>query len=103
MVKPFGAMLSHLTGLIPAVELGTEKVLCNFADCWSISNCTEAEQAAARELLAYFFTNNAQEYLYLQISQVNALPLNKSIIEQYPSVQWRLKDVIADCDRYYFD
>lgn len=88
---------------VAAVELGTEKVLCNFADCWSISNCTEAEQAAARELLAYFFTNNAQEYLYLQISQVNALPLNKSIIEQYPSVQWRLKDVIADCDRYYFD
>ena len=26
MVKPFGAMLSHLTGLIPAVELGTVTV-----------------------------------------------------------------------------
>lgn len=88
---------------VAAVELGTERILCNFADCWSISNCAEAEQAAARELLAYFFTNNAQEYLYLQISQVDALPLNKSIIEQYSSVQWRLKDVIAGCDQYYFN
>ena len=26
MAKPFGAMLSHLTGLIPAVELGTVTV-----------------------------------------------------------------------------
>jgi hypothetical protein len=87
---------------VAVVPVDADRILCRFDDFWSISNCGEDEQAAAEVLLAYFYTNYAQEYYYLEISDVCALPLNKSIVEEYDSVQWRFSEIMADYDKYYF-
>lgn len=84
------------------IPITTEKVICRFCDYWSISSCEGDEEIAAKEILAYFFTNNIQDQYYVQ-TNLPGLPLEKSAVEEYAWVTRSLESFLADLSGYTFD
>lgn len=104
--------LSTTSKLTEAQQLGSsckiakvdaKNTECLFRNYWSISECSEEKQAAAQVLLAYFYTDNAQDIFYLQAETKTSLPLNKTILSQYKDVYWQLNDIVDDCERFTFE
>ena len=84
------------------IPVTTETVVCQFCDYWSISSCQGDEEVAAKEILAYFFTNNIQDQYYVQ-TNLPGLPLEKSAVEEYAWVTRSLESFLADLSGYTFD
>lgn len=98
----FTDVRNHLSGSYAIAPAGVRQVSCIFSDFWSISACSPAEQAAAEVLLAFFYTDNAQDYYYLRTESNMSLPLNQTILAQYDDVHWQLASVTEDCGGYVF-
>ncbi len=86
-------MLSDQTAGIP----------CTFEYCWSMTEKTKSEEKAARWLLEYMLSNEAQDQLYIQ-NRNTALPLNRDTLnETYLKVYSEFESVIAGADSYTFN
>jgi serine/threonine protein kinase len=84
------------------IPVGTETAICRFCDYWSISSCEGDEETAAKEVLAYFFTNFVQDRYYIQ-TNLPGLPLEKASVQEYAWVTRSLERWLADLSIYVFE
>ena len=84
--------------MIPIVS---KQVVCRFSECWSIKDCDGAEQIAAHDIVRYFLENYSQDIYFLQ-SSIPGLPVEKTALQNYPSVRRVFQKFIDDSDDYSF-
>lgn len=74
-----------MAGIYEMEFLSGKGVVGSFQDCYSINKeASEAEKAAAVQVLVYLLTDTAQDIRYVQNG--DALPLNKSVYKAYVEV-----------------
>lgn len=84
------------------MELLTEKnTVASFKDCYSIAeSATEAEKAAAVQVLVYMLTDTAQDICYVQNGEY--LPVNKSVYSAYVGVNTEFEGLSQGFDNLIF-
>ena len=95
---------SAVNSRLPKAKLASapsDQIVCGYTDYWSISggNSTE-EQEAAEVFVSKLFSDNAQEYYFVEGRAGESLPLNKLALEQYADAQPVLRDLIENCGSY---
>ena len=93
---------SRLQSNFRMIPVGSEPVMCRFCDYWSISSCEGDEEIAAKEILAYFFTNFVQDRYYIQ-TNLPGLPLEKVAVTEYAWVTRSLEQWLSDMGIYEFE
>lgn len=100
-------VISSLPGQVTAFsvpsELSPEGVQCMFDYEWSIYHNGDSKEKAARKLIAYMLTENAQEVLMVR-NQCNAIPLQQSVMESYSDVyEGVFSSVTEEIENYVFE
>ena len=83
------------------IRVETEEVVCRFCDYWSISSCEGDTEIAAKEILAYFLTNNFQDQYYVQ-TNLPGLPIEKQAVQDYAWVTKSMEKFLTDLNNYSF-
>lgn len=83
------------------IPIASKQVVCRFSECWSIKDCDGAEQIAAHDIVRYFLENYSQDIYFLQ-SSIPGLPVEKTALQNYPSVRRVFQKFIDDSDEYSF-
>lgn len=79
-----------LPGLYAVLPFEDAELAGTFTDCWSVSAAAgQEEAAAAKRLLYYWLGETAQDIFHVQ--HVNALPINKSVLQEYVEVNQELE------------
>ena len=84
------------------ISIDTEHVICEFCDYWSIGACDGNTEIAAKEILAYFFTNNIQDQYYVQ-TNLPGLPVEKVAVKDFAWVTRSIAGLLEDCSGYTFE
>lgn len=80
--EDYGTVQDALPGIYSMYELPEETMVLKYDHVWSVdSEASKLDQTAARRILSYFLSENAQDVLYLQ--NQGAFPLNKSEMAAY--------------------
>ena len=83
------------------IRIETEEIVCRFCDYWSISECDGDTETAAKEILAYFLTNNFQDQYYVQ-TNLSGLPIEKQAVQDYAWVTKSMEKFLTDINNYSF-
>ncbi|HIW73533.1 MAG TPA: protein kinase [Firmicutes bacterium] len=84
------------------VEPSAEKGPCRFTDLWSIGTCDRAQEKAARRLLVFMLSDNAQDYLHIR-RRSRSLPLNKDTLTVFSTeVYSEFQDFFREIGDYTF-
>jgi len=75
--------------------IDNRKVVCSFADCWSI-NCNDNynQLKASEEFLKFLLGSVSQDYMYIR-NAGNALPLNTKAFSEYSKVHSEFNDILS--------
>lgn len=76
-----------------------EDVECLYGDTWSMNSCSEDEQKVAMKLLEYFFSDNAQDMMFVQ-NNTELLPANKNVLTVYEQVFMEYKGFFDEIDDF---
>lgn len=102
----------NLAGCYVMVPVKTDRIICRFCDCFSMSDGTEAETAAAEAILEIFMENNAQQIYFVQNNdtktaggqQTNSgFPIDKAAVEAYIRVRPKFEKILNDFENYTFE
>lgn len=85
------------------IFVNSDRVVCHFANYWSIGDCSEEELMAAKSLWAYFMLNYPQDIYYSHDSQLPGIPLEKDALSAYTDVNPVFKGMFDDTGRYVFE
>ncbi|MDR2356794.1 MAG: serine/threonine protein kinase [Oscillospiraceae bacterium] len=90
-----------LPGRYRLLRLDRKEIAAEFTDMWSLAPCGKDAQKAAKRLLTYMLSDNAQDYLHLR-RHSGALPLNKRVLTAYCEVYTDFAEFFDNIDRYIF-
>lgn len=86
----YSSVQEALPGVYAVLPLQKDGAEGRFTDCWSINADADGkEKAAAERLLYYWLSENSQDIMHIR--NVNALPLNKAMLEEYILVNAELE------------
>ena len=93
-----------LPGYFSVEKTDVDRVICSFSNYWSVSECEDSEESAAKEVLAYLLSNYAQDRYYLQTGNPG-LPLERTALTDYSDVRWIFSDFLSEqsISRYTFE
>lgn len=92
---------NHLQSNFAMIRIEVGEVVCRFCDYWSISDCEGDAEIAAKEILAYFLTNNFQDQYYVQ-TNLPGLPIEKQAVQDYAWVTKSMEKFLTDFNNYSF-
>jgi hypothetical protein len=99
----FEDVQNALPGLYTISPVLGQEVLCEFSELWSIGQCDEDQLKAAQRLLAFFLSDNAQDFLHIRY-QSNSLPLNRETLKIFSQdVYSEFSDFFKNVDGYTFN
>lgn len=101
----FFAVRNDLAGTYKMVIPSNKKLMCKFSDFWTISECSDAEMAAARAFLVLMYSEGGQDRYFMDSDMSDALPLNKKSINNYRDVYPSMAEVFDEknMNRYVFE
>ncbi len=93
----------QITALNVSAESRAKGVPCSFDYEWSIYSNGDSKEKAARKLLAYMLSENAQEVLMVR-NQHNAIPLQEHVMKSYSVVyEGIFSSVTEEIPHYIFE
>ena len=91
----------NMAGIYEMELLTGKDVVGSFKDCYSIDkNASDAEKAAAIQVMVYLLTDTAQDICYVQNGTY--LPLNKSVYGAYVGVNTEFEELSTGFDNLIF-
>lgn len=81
--------------------VNTDKVPGLFSDYWSIGQVKENQLRAAKRLLAFLYSDNAQDQLFIQ-ARGGSLPLNRNVLNVFCEVYTEFAGFFKNIDDYQF-
>lgn len=95
-------MPSQKTGVPKIARIDTDELPCEWRIEWSVFKSSEAQDNAAKRLLAFMLSENAQTKLFAKSDAGNALPLNQKALDTYCEIFDDLDFIPSDVKQCVF-